>query len=231
MASLPLGNLVRLTPLRLDELPLHSSLPDSTQHDPTSMGEASNGAKPTAPKGRPLPQAFLKAILDEGRAFIEAFPRAASTAGTKASQPSTANVEILKHQVTASDLNSVPWKSSPILRSEPSAAERSAGEFWAARHSIHDDDDTQGSASWDQFEFGLREDHSKHEMDFTPTLYDARTIVDWAEKLRATGSTVDEYTNVHMSGKLFFDRQTGSIDLVVSRYRLALMLTLLGSSP
>ena len=202
--TLPLGNLVRLTPLHLDEIPAHPSIPNFSGVGRTDGANASNGTSTgtTLSKGRPDLQAFLKAILDEARTFIEAYPSLAQSAGTKAAQPSTAKVDLLKCQVSGSELSSVPWQSSAIQRTEPSAAEKNAGEFWVARHSVHEDADTKGSASWEQFEFGLREDHSKHEQDFTPTLYDARTILDWTEQLQPLNSTVGEYGKVHMHSKI-----------------------------
>ncbi|RMZ78233.1 hypothetical protein DV738_g4061, partial [Chaetothyriales sp. CBS 135597] len=69
-------------------------------------------------------------------------------------------------------------------------------EHWFARRSQHANVSSKsttnpGHASWDEFVYGLRDNHSEHERDFTPTLYDARKVVDWSgqvAKLEAEGS-------------------------------------------
>ncbi|EXJ64917.1 hypothetical protein A1O7_01256 [Cladophialophora yegresii CBS 114405] len=78
-------------------------------------------------------------------------------------------------------------------RSKPPARVLSGGEHWFARKSVHKDlsskDATSpGNASWKEFIYGLRDDHSKHEEAFTPNLYDAHPVCDWNGELRALES-------------------------------------------
>jgi len=50
--------------------------------------------------------------------------------------------------------------------------------------------------------YGLRDEHSRHEFDFTPTLYDARYILDWngeMRKLEEEGSLGTKYKDGTMS--------------------------------
>ena len=193
----PVGNLVRLAPLLLNELPTHASLP-ATPID----GAGSNEAE------RPKPQllTFLRAILDEGGAFLSksTFQSTFTSQSSKSSPPSTTNVEIWKRDISSSEIENISWDSPPIPRRKPEAL---GTEHWFARRSRHPNlssKEKKGSASWDEFVFGLRDQHSKHECDFTPTLYDAHLILDWNEQVRALDSEgkLAPYSHATMSSEL-----------------------------
>ena len=51
--------------------------------------------------------------------------------------------------------------------------------------------------------FGLRDQHSKHEYDFTPTLYDAHHILDWNEEVQVleTEGRLGPYSHATMSSE------------------------------
>lgn len=171
-----LGNLVRLIPLSLNELPAHSSIPKAPIKD--GIGNET---------GRPRPDllTFLHAILDEGGAFLDksTFPSTFTPQGSKSSPPSTSPVQVLKRDIPLAEIERISWDSSPIPRRKPRAL---GAEHWFARRSRHPNvssKEKKGSASWDEFVFGLRDEHSKHECDFTPTLYDAHHILDWNEEV------------------------------------------------
>lgn len=193
-AASNLGNLVRLNPWRLDELPAHSSLPAPTSSATT----------------RPDLLKFLLAILDEGGAFLapQAVAATFSRAGTKSAPPSDASVEVLKRSIPPSRLSQIPWSSSPIVRQKPSSLEP---EHWFARRSVHKNvgsKETKGSASWEEFVYGLRDNHSQHECDFTPTLYDAHHVLDWNDeikKLENEGKFEGRYSSVGMGSKYMPD--------------------------
>ncbi|PCH05892.1 Hypothetical protein PENO1_010530 [Penicillium occitanis (nom. inval.)] len=53
-------------------------------------------------------------------------------------------------------------------------------DYWVCRKSIHADSSAQrGSASWTEFEKGLRENHSENEMDYTPSVASVEHLVKW----------------------------------------------------
>jgi len=53
------------------------------------------------------------------------------------------------------------------------------GEAWFARVSRHQPSAELGTAGFDEFDFGLRGQHSKHEMEYTPDVFDAFEVVDY----------------------------------------------------
>ena len=60
-------------------------------------------------------------------------------------------------------------------------------EHWFTRRSVHNCVSSKlepGTASWEQFVFGLLHNHSKNEQEFTPNLYDAPKVVDWDGQVR-----------------------------------------------
>lgn len=173
----PLGNLVRLTPLLLNELPAHASIPNAP---------ASGAASSQADRPRPELLTFLRAILDEGSAFLDksTLQSKFTSQSSKSAPPSTSSVQILKCTIPSSEIERIAWDGPPVPRRRPRAL---GAEHWFARRSRHPNvssKEERGSASWDEFVFGLRDQHSKHECDFTPTLYDAHHILDWDEEVQ-----------------------------------------------
>src|SRR2546423_4370747 len=145
-----LGNLVRLSPLPLNELPAHPSIPNTPV-----KGTAISGVE----RPRPELSAFLRAILDEGGAFLSKsnFQSTFTSHSSKSSSPSTSNVQILKRDIPSSEIEKIPWDSPPIPRRKPRAI---GTEHWFARRSRHanvSSKEKKGSASWDEFVFGLRD--------------------------------------------------------------------------
>ncbi|KIW17535.1 hypothetical protein PV08_04729 [Exophiala spinifera] len=194
------SNLIRLAPLQASDLPCHPDLPGSS--------------------AELLP--FLTALLEDGVSFLSpsSFQAKFKHQSTKMSPPSAAKVDILTHSIPASSIAQVKWTrpssaqnhsggggggggGAAISRSKPEKAE---GEHWFARRSVHADvssksEEKVGHASWDEFVFGIRDEHSKHEMEFTPPLYDARKVVDWAgqiNKLDGEGRLHDKFRNPTM---------------------------------
>lgn len=64
---------------------------------------------------------------------------------------------------------------------------QSDGEKWFARSSEHQDSKAKGTADFEEFDFGLRVDHSIHEKDYTPDVYDANKILDWDSEIQTGG--------------------------------------------
>lgn len=52
-------------------------------------------------------------------------------------------------------------------------------EAWFARVSKHEAVKEKGSADFREFDFGLREEHSAHEREYTPDVFDAFCVVDY----------------------------------------------------
>ena len=195
-SNAPLGNLVRLTPLTLDELPAHPSIPNT----PTKTSATTDAERP-----RPDLLTFLRAILDEGGAFLskQNFQSTFSKHSTKSQADAKSHVDVLKRDISASQIEKLDWGSGSVPRRKPTAID---AEHWFARRSRHVNKSSKaekGSASWDEFVFGLRDQHSKHEFDFTPTLYDAHHILDWNEQVQALASEgrLGSYSHVTMSSE------------------------------
>lgn len=88
-------------------------------------------------------------------------------AENKSAAPSTAGVKLLEKTIPAIEL--------PTLHTVGDHSE----ETWFARTSIHENKAAAGTASWREFEYGLMDDHSAHEMDYTPDVYDAHKVLSW----------------------------------------------------
>jgi hypothetical protein len=148
---------------------------------------------------------FLRAILDEGSAFLNKSTLQSKfiSQSSKSSPPSTSNVQILKRDIASSEMDRISWDSPPVPRRKPRAL---GAEHWFARRSRHPNvssKEKKGSASWEEFVFGLRDQHSKHECDFTPTLYDAHHILDWNEEVqvREKEGRLGPYSHATMSSE------------------------------
>lgn len=181
-----LGNLIRLTPLQPSELPAHPDLPD-----------ASGSSSPS----RPQLLTFLRAILEEGAQFTNSFhePSLFNKTSTKPSAPSTSSVDVLIRNVTPSELTQIAWEGENVAVPRESKAPAGHGEYWVARRSYHEDKKAPGTADWKEFEFGLRDDHTKHEEDFTPTLYDAYHVLDWNTEIKGLEKDIPGFDTITMS--------------------------------
>lgn len=175
MSTSQLGNLVRIVPLELSDLPAHPSIPQLPQANSTT----------TSSDSRLL--IFLLAILDEAATFISpsTFSTTFTSLSTKPSPPSISPVELYKREIPASEISSIRWSENQKFTRKPPA--KVQDENWFARRSVHKNESSktsEGTASWSEFVFGLKEQHSKHEQDFTPQLYDAHYILDWNEEIQ-----------------------------------------------
>lgn len=191
MTSSALGNLVRLAPLHLDELPAHPSL---TATEPASSKLQSGSQRPddaTPPSTiRPQLLPFINEILNEATTFTDdLLPQTFTATNSKPSPPATAKVNVLKRELDTHHLSQIPWATARIPRKAPSAP-RPQREAWFARRSHHADRSQPGTASLAEFEHGLLADHSEHERAYTPDVYDARQVVNWDAEMAATGADV-----------------------------------------
>lgn len=163
------SNLIRLAPLQVGDLAEHTDLPLSKNP-------------------RPDLKTFVTTLLNDGLAFLSPKSLADNFShhSTKPCPPSASKVEVLTYSIPAAEIGQIEWSEGrAVARSKPRALD---SEHWVARKSIHQDISSKsinkaGSASWDEFVYGLRDDHSEHEAKFDPCLYDARPVLDWNREL------------------------------------------------
>ncbi|EAW11806.1 SRPBCC family protein [Aspergillus clavatus NRRL 1] len=141
--------LIRLTPHPFSSLPAHPSLDSSSSSSPS----------------RPSIQEFLRTILSEAQTLLaDTIPETFEVdRKLRPSPPATANVQL--------------WRRT--LRPAPGAASSRKDEFWACRKSIHEDAVVEGSASFDEFRAGLRDNHAENERAYTPSVAALNRLLDW----------------------------------------------------
>lgn len=161
--------LIRLSGLKLSQLPSASATPEELQP-------------------------FITALLKEAVPFVDsAAPQGGQNSspwkskGTKKFPESAAKVELSERVLTLP----APGSAAPAAAA---AADASAGgetkaakptktaettETWACRRSVHIDSATKGTASWAEFARCLRDEHAATEDAFTPTVLAHREAQSW----------------------------------------------------
>lgn len=169
----PLGPLIRLRALSPSDVPAHPDL----------------ASIQTASSSPPL-HTFIASALTEAETFMTTYlPREFKSKGTKSSAPSAAGVELLARDIAASE-----------LLTEVRAGGGS-DEAWFARTSVHENAEREGTASWGEFGDGLCRQHSRHEMEYTPDVFDAHQVLSWDRWLVEEGGLLEGWTDVGMSGE------------------------------
>lgn len=165
-----LGPLVRLKPLIATKLPVH---PDLANIQPS-------------PDECPSLEKFVTSALDEASTFMTGYLPVSfiEKSAAKQSAPSAAPVQLLAADIPPSAM--------------PKEARAGITESWFARTSSHANKQEQGTAGWEEFESGLLDDHSQHEMEYTPDVYDAYKVLSWDESLAAAEHTFGKWEKVHM---------------------------------
>ncbi|GAD96028.1 conserved hypothetical protein [Paecilomyces variotii No. 5] len=172
--------LIRLAPLPLSALPSHPALAErprlngesnhnnNTQNNNNNHNNNSDNGTATRP---PL-AAFIKQALDEAQTLLcDTIPLTFRVdKKLRSSPPSNAKVQL----------------SSQVIPSPPSAKGdkrkiKDEEEYWVCRKSVHVDAPEEGTASWKEFENGLRFDHSQHEMEYTPSVSSVETLLEWKD--------------------------------------------------
>lgn len=164
--------MVRLASYPASKLPAHPDL-------------AAYHTNPSDPPP-PLHQFVLNA-LEEGERFLEKYLPSVIRVRTanKTVPPSKATVQLAEHSIPEAQL--------------PASAKYSGGESWFMRRSLHVNESTTGTGTWDEFEGALLDRHSQHEMDYTPDVFDAHHVLGWDEELAASGSKVGQWDKVEMN--------------------------------
>ena len=211
-----LGNLIRIAPLQLGDLPSHpalAKLKDTSNNggdikDDSYDSKFSSQVQKTVSLGdydrsqRPALLPFIKAALDEATIFVdETMPNTFKPDGEKTSAPAAAMVKLLKREIGRHELSRVPWTTSNISRKPPKAVANS-GEAWFARRSHHANRSDQGTADFPEFDHGLRVNHSEHEREYTPDVFDSYRVLDWDSETVRDDLVIDNYSEIRMSSKL-----------------------------
>ncbi|KAL8948686.1 MAG: hypothetical protein Q9222_005154 [Ikaeria aurantiellina] len=217
-----LGNLVRLTPLTLDNLPAHPSLEISVPRlraRPNSQASRNESGAPQKTtqrlngsetdtldvNGRPNIGPFIKEILDQAVTFSDDTVQNDFTPGSeKSSKPSSAKVQLLRHEITEDQISQIDWINSKVPRR---IVDRNleTNETWFARRSRHVNRQEHGTAAFAEFDYGLRVSHSEHEGEYTPDVFDTYKVMDWAvnDDSSEEESNFAGYRNITMS-KAFY---------------------------
>lgn len=167
----PLGNLVRLQPLDINELPAHPSL-DSLLQDPERASESTSPSQATmiAPTERPNLVSFIEEVLEQATLFVDdTLPITFKKGALKSSSPSEARVRLLSRDIGVAEIRSVPWINSCIPRNWSSNRIKHP-EAWFARRSRHANRCSHGTADFGEFDFGLRHDRTYFQNDIPQSL-------------------------------------------------------------
>ena len=238
VSSTVLGNLIRLVPLQLSELPIHPAFTVLGSNPRTSNASAHSGdaegnvaaskdsrsllSHPRQPSssgmlfsGNTLPDeavldpdarpgliAFLTEVLDQAISFVDDIvPKTFVEKSEKTSSPAVAKVKVLKREIDSQQLSQIPWENTKVPRIAPSSLGFN-GEAWFARRSQHANQAQKGTASFSEFEHGLMVDHSEHEQEYTPDVYDARPVLDWDTETASTNLIIGEsYSQIRMCSR------------------------------
>ncbi|KAF6227348.1 hypothetical protein HO133_008792 [Letharia lupina] len=177
----PLGNLVRLLPLHINELPAHPALESlvipHSEHTRSAESSPSQAGKVDSSE-RPNLISFMEEVLDQATIFVDdTLPATFKEGNLKKSAPATAKVRLLSRNISEAEIQAIPWINSSIPRNWSNG--RKPAEAWFARRSRHANHSDEGTADLDEFDFGLRHDHSKHEQEYTPDVFDSYKVLDW----------------------------------------------------
>ena len=111
----PLGNLVRLLPMHINELPAHPSLesPIGTPSGPTKSASSPSRPGQDGSSERPDLISFMEEVLDQAAIFVDDTLPATFTEGPlKKSPPATAKVRLLSRNITAGEIEAIPWSNT-----------------------------------------------------------------------------------------------------------------------
>ena len=119
----PLGNLVRLLPLHINELPAHpaiESLVSNPSEQPTSVGSSPSQAGKVEASERPNLISFMEEILDQATIFIDdTLPATFKEGGLKKSAPATAKVRLLSRNISMAEIQAIPWVNTSMYNDFP----------------------------------------------------------------------------------------------------------------
>ena len=190
----PLGCWIRLSPLKLGDLPSHAAFKTAPADDGQVKHDSERERRPEL-----LP--FAKALLDEAREFVNVtLPATFQEGALKSSPPAAAKVRLLRRDISKRELSNTVQPGSDVRRESPWNTGHAGEEAWFARRSIHENSTAPGTATFDEFDWGLRVDHSEHEREYSLEVFDSYKVIDWGSGL-GDGADLEGYSNVTMSRK------------------------------
>lgn len=131
---------------------------------PALLDETNTTSSTPSTPSRPQLRSFLHACLTESQVLLSSVPTTFRRhRKPRGAPPSTAAV----HLYTRTDNGS--------------------GDYWVCRQSTHQDAAVTGSASWDEFRSGLRDNHSENEMDYTPSVTSVVKLLEWPSEVDVEG--------------------------------------------
>ncbi|PGH00539.1 hypothetical protein GX51_05754 [Blastomyces parvus] len=160
MSPSPMPFLLHLTPLSPSEIPAHPSIPYPF---PPSTDGGNTDSRP------PLPL-FLQAALTQAREFLTTtLPGKSFTVDPKLrdSPPASAQVQVSSGTI----------KYTPLTSKSPAAADKE--DKWFARRTVLDNRAAKGTASFEEFVQGLKDDHLLNEMEYEPNITAVEDIAKW----------------------------------------------------
>lgn len=118
----PLGNLVRLLPLHINELPAHPALESlrsiSAEHTKSAGSSPSQAGKVDSSE-RPNLISFMEEVLDQATIFVDdTLPATFKQGRLKKSAPATAKVRLLSRNISMAEIQAVPWINSSMYISK-----------------------------------------------------------------------------------------------------------------
>ena len=190
----PMGNLLRLQALHVDELPDHPKL-----------RQTANGNTTSANASRPGLRDFIHRALSEASEFADnTLSETFASKGEKKSPPSTNGVELLAHTYPQVQTNRVNYDDTRMPRLLSGQGEKPA-EHWFGRRSRHANHSEEGTANWSEFDRCIRKLHSEYEKEYTPGIYDDYEVLNWNEAISSelrngeVEGVLGKYEDIRMS--------------------------------
>lgn len=196
----PLGNLLRLAPLQSQQLPSHPSIVVGSGGQ-SGLQQTENELDEGTKNTRPDLVTFVKEVLDEALTFVDGtLPSTFGQISERISPPGQIKVQILKREISGHELSQIPWTNSKVPRPVPEGVQNTS-ESWFARKSSHVSRIGQNTADFGEFDYGVRVNHSEHEREYTPDVYDSYKILEWDfdRALNEEEANIGLYSNVTMS--------------------------------
>ncbi|EQL34898.1 hypothetical protein BDFG_03339 [Blastomyces dermatitidis ATCC 26199] len=160
MSPSPIPFLLHLTSLPPSEIPAHESIP-------YPFPPSEDGGNPDSRPPLPL---FLQAALTQALEFLTTtVPGKSFTTNPKlrASPPSSAQVQVSSGSI----------KYTPLTSKSLAAADKE--DKWFARRTVLDNCAAKGTASFQEFVQGLKDDHLLNEMEYEPNITALEDIAKW----------------------------------------------------
>ncbi|KAJ5558466.1 hypothetical protein N7535_008679 [Penicillium sp. DV-2018c] len=180
--------IIQLEPHPITALPRHPNLPGETTG--------------------PNIQDFVRDTLEEAQSLLDQFPsilKADSKLHT--SPPSNAKVKLSQGWRT------LPAGPAPQEGSDPKK------EFWVCRQSDHKDCNVlEGTATWREFNEGLRINHAEHEKEYTPSVSSVHHLLKWSNS-----EQWDPDTSIVVSG-ITYSQFNIELNLIVHTFNPSVLI-------